>query len=54
MFAYVDGSTATQAADQAAKQGLVYLQSWEGLLVLVAWVAAGLIVGAVLTKRRDV
>ena len=54
MFDYVDSATATQAADQAAKQGLVYLQSWEGLLVLVAWVAAGLIVGAVLTKRRDV
>lgn len=54
MFDYVDSATATQAADEAAKQGLVYILPWEGLLVLAAWVVIGLVVGAVLTKRRDV
>jgi ABC-2 type transport system permease protein len=53
MFEYVDGTTATQAADQAAKAGLVYLDSWQGALVLTAWVVVTLVAGLALTKRRD-
>lgn len=53
MFDYVDSATVSQAADQAAKAGLVYIEPWQGLLVLLAWVVVGLIVGALLTKRRD-
>lgn len=53
LFEYVDPSTVSETADQSAKAGLVYLEPWQGGLVLLAWVAAGLILGAVLTKRRD-
>lgn len=34
--------------------GIVSLNAWQGGLVLLAWVAVATVVGAILTKRRDV
>jgi hypothetical protein len=53
MFEYVDGASVSQAADQAAKAGLVYLEPWQGTLVLAAWIVITVVIGLVLTKRRD-
>jgi ABC-2 type transport system permease protein len=44
----------TPANPAPVPSGAVSLDAWEGALVLGAWVVIGLVVGAVLTKRRDV
>lgn len=47
IFSYVGSSV------QKTAPGVVDLTGLEGLLVLLAWVVAALVVGAVLIKRRD-
>jgi len=53
IFAY-DGSTQQTIAESNADHGLLTLTPGQGLVVLLAWVAVSLVVGAILTKRRDV
>lgn len=50
IYAYVDPN----APAVHAPAGLVTLDAGQGALVLAAWVVVGLVVAAVLTKRRDV
>lgn len=52
VFAY-QGSTQQSMADSMADQGMLTLEPWQGLLVLLAWVAVALIGGALLLRRRD-
>lgn len=41
-------------ADQFAPPGVLILEPWQGLLVLMAWVSVALIAAAALTKKRDI
>lgn len=53
MFGYSAATGSAQAAADAARHGLLYLQPWAGALVLAAWAAVGLACAVVLTSRRD-
>lgn len=44
---------AAEAATTTTTSGIVDLNAWQGLLVLLAWVVAGLIASLILVKRRD-
>lgn len=50
LYAYVP----EHAVQATTTGGLITLNAWQGGLVAVAWVAVALVVGAILTKRRDV
>ena len=41
------------ASNAATPDGLVVLDTWQGLLVLAGWVVLVLVVGSILVKRRD-
>jgi ABC-2 type transport system permease protein len=49
--AALGGRRAVEAA--ASTSGTVDLNSWQGLLVVLAWVVVGIIVSLILVKRRD-
>lgn len=53
IFAF-DGEMQQTMGQASADHGLITLEPWQGLLALLAWVAVTLVLGAILTKRRDV
>jgi ABC-2 type transport system permease protein len=55
LYTYATAADTTQAAQRGAPtvSGAITLDGWQGFLVLLAWVVAGLIVATILIKRRD-
>jgi ABC-2 type transport system permease protein len=50
LYAYMPPNSVQVTTDS----GLITLNAWEGGLVVLAWVVVATLVGAILTKRRDV
>ena len=46
MFSYATGAVPQQ-------DGIIFLEPWQGFLVLAAWFVVLFIFGAILLKRRD-